>query len=419
MPEALALRSPSRRARSGGHGSSCDLLIELATHEAVASVLAEVGVDTKVLPKLRDRIQEEIEAEPADWHLRLQQRGGRPGPEGDLGQLLAIVRSADCHAYRALQLAGADSGQLRKLLIERVRERGHLRANRRSEPAVHGKASGGTVGPLRMSASRSGAEPTSRRNEEVPRAAGTSRPAPPSPRRSVAEGRSPAESRPLRVPATPAASVAVRPSTPKADPRSGIKQDLRSDAELQAKRETTGKSKQEAELRSLHPAELPPMAGRERELAMLADALLRRTPRPPILVGEHGSGRSLLAMHLARVLSRPVFRLEAPTYDDDEGLLGDDLELIAEAGGVVVFDDLDRVASDGAPPFLPALARAWATGEPRILTVLSHETRARLEVWMPGILDTLDLLLLPPLESGEIHRAVKLASPAILEQHGL
>ncbi|MCA9686876.1 MAG: hypothetical protein KC457_32220, partial [Myxococcales bacterium] len=44
---------------------------------------------------------------------------------------------------------------------------------------------------------------------------------------------------------------------------------------IEAKRETTGKSKQEAELRSLHPAELPPMAGRERELAMLADALLR------------------------------------------------------------------------------------------------------------------------------------------------
>jgi ATP-dependent Clp protease ATP-binding subunit ClpC len=86
---------------------------------------------------------------------------------------------------------------------------------------------------------------------------------------------------------------------------------------------------------------------------------------------------------------------------------------------VVVFDDLDRVASDTPPAVLPALARAWATGAPRILTVLSHEARARLEVWMPGILDTLDVLLLPPLAHGDVHLAVKLGSAAILEQHAI
>ena len=99
------------------------------------------------------------------------------------------------------------------------------------------------------------------------------------------------------------------------------------------------------ELRSIDPSSLTPLVGRERELAMLADALLRKSVRPPLLVGEHGSGRSLLAKHLASVLARPLFCLEAPDYDDEE-MLGEDLELIAEAQGFVVFDDLDRIASD-------------------------------------------------------------------------
>jgi ATP-dependent Clp protease ATP-binding subunit ClpC len=38
---------------------------------------------------------------------------------------------------------------------------------------------------------------------------------------------------------------------------------------------------------------------------------------------------------------------------------------------------------------------------------------------MPGILDTLDVMLLQPLDAGDIHTAVRLASEAILEQHAL
>ena len=160
------------------------------------------------------------------------------------------------------------------------------------------------------------------------------------------------------------------------------------------------------------------MVGRERELAMICDALLRSSRRPPLLVGEHGSGRSLLATHVARAIAQPVFRLEASAYEDDE-LLTEDLQRIAEAEGVAIFDDLDRVASEAPPALLPALIRAWASGSPRMLTVVSHETRARLEAWMPGILDTLDVLMLPSMEAADVHRAVKLASPAILEEHGV
>lgn len=397
MPEGLAVRSSAHRTRTrASTGSSCDLLIDLAAHASVRAVLAEVGVTGERISTLRDRLLAEVEPEPADWQLRLQQRGGRPGPDCDLAQLLAIVRSADCHAYRLLQRAGADMAQLRKLLVERVRERGSERVGRGStepsEPDV-------VTGPLRMSARREQAP--SQRPTASPVRSG-------SPRQSIRAGRATAPE-----PSSPA------PPIPQAKPRAQIELASRpADRPETAPKSRPRERNDPQELRSINPTTLAPMAGRERELAMLADALLRHSPRPPVLVGEHGSGRSLLATHLARMLERPLFRLEAPSYADEESL-ADDLDLIAEAGGMVVFDDLDRIASDTPPLVLPALARAWATGAPRILTVVSHECRARLEAWMPGILDTLDVLLLPPLPGADVHQAVKLGSAAILEQHAI
>lgn len=368
-------------------------------HEAVAALLHEVGVEPQLLPQLRDQLHAEVEPEPADWHLRLQQRGGRPGPDSALAQLLAIVRSADCHAYRMLQLAGTDMGQMRKLLIERVRSREHARVSRRPEPAVR------SANPRMSSSTRPATEDSSprlRRSQIT-----STRPLPPSPRQSAQRGAHPGSPAPsLRAVAPEAQLQAARPR-PASAPERAI--------ELEARPRERREPK---ELRSIAANTLTPLVGRERELAMLADALLRKSVRPPLLVGEHGSGRTLLAKHLARLLDRPLFCLEAPDYDDDESL-ADDLELIAEAKGVVVFDDLDRIASDTPPALLPALAKAWASGSPHMLTILSHEGRARLEAWMPGILDTLDVLLLPPLEGGEIHQAVKLSSETILAEHEL
>jgi ATP-dependent Clp protease ATP-binding subunit ClpC len=435
MPDAPALRTASRRARASRgspHASSAEQLLELAEQPAVAQVLAAVGVRGEALAGLLPEVVEVLEPEPADWHLRLAQRGGPVGPDGDLASLLAIVRSADCHAYRLLQAAGADMAALRKLLIEQVRERGSERANR-----VVGEPTPRRV--VRMSTQRDDAS-TSHSTSVTSEGAGkpssprrstqatTTRPLPGSPRQSLrseargelepsvhasAEARSPARAKPK-----PETRTQLAPRTklePRAKPETRTKPEPR--AKPQAREvEPDATPSVEHELRSIDRRTLPPMAGRERELVMLADALLRRGPRPPLLVGEHGSGRTLLAMHLARVLEAPVFRLEAPTYLDEDQL-ADDLEAIAKARGIVVLDDLDRITSDTPPALLPALARAWASGSPRILTVLGHEGRARLEAWMPGILDTLDVLLLRPLDAAEVHRAVELAAPAILAEH--
>src|SRR5690606_39044687 len=73
-------------------------------------------------------------------------------------------------------------------------------------------------------------------------------------------------------------------------------------------------------LAPLDPAALPPLHGRAGELARLADALLRRSPRPPLLVGAPGSGRTLVAKHLARLLHQPVFYLSAAHYEGEDAL---------------------------------------------------------------------------------------------------
>jgi ATP-dependent Clp protease ATP-binding subunit ClpC len=343
MSEGLAVRSP-RRVRAGPT-SSGELLIDLASCAAVGSVLAELGLTSKQLPALRDAVRDESEPEPADWHLRLQQRGGRAGPDGELSQLLAIVRSADCHAYRMLQRAGADMGLLRKLLIERVRERGHERISQRPEPTTRP-----VVGPLRMSMggaapAPAASEPTPSARRSVPASSTRPLPASPSPRQSSQRG------------PVPRGEAAKRPApAPEVDAQPQARRELQGERSLQPRGEPRAR-KEPKELRAIDPAALAPMIGRERELATLADALLRKSVRPPILVGEHGSGRSLLAVHVAKLLDRPLFRLEAPDYEDEDSL-ADDLELIAEAKGVVVFDDLDRVSSDTPPALLPALARA-------------------------------------------------------------
>lgn len=441
MPDAPALRTASRRARASRgspHASSAEQLLELAEQPAVAQVLAAVGMRGEVLASLLPEVVAALEPEPADWHLRLAQRGGPVGPDGDLASLLAIVRSADCHAYRLLLAAGADMAALRKLLIEQVRERGSERANRVvGEPTPRRvvrmstqREDASTSSPAIVTSEGAGKPSSPRRSTQTM----TTRPLPGSPRQSLRSearrevepsGRASAEARsPARTKLAPETRTQLEPRTkpePRTQPETRTKSETRTKPEPRAKPqarevEPDATPSVEHELRSIDRRTLPPMAGRERELAMLADALLRRGPRPPLLVGEHGSGRTLLAIHLARVLEAPVFRLEAPTYVDEDQL-ADDLEAIGKARGIVVLDDLDRIGSDTPPALLPALARAWASGSPRILTVLGHEGRARLEAWMPGILDTLDVLLLRPLEATEVHRAVELAAPAILAEH--
>jgi ATP-dependent Clp protease ATP-binding subunit ClpC len=164
--------------------------------------------------------------------------------------------------------------------------------------------------------------------------------------------------------------------------------------------------------------DLPPLHGREAALARLADAVLRRSPRPPLLVGPHGSGRTLIASHLARILGSPVFLLGAATYVDEDGLRSD-LLAVAKQRGVAILDDLDQVGSDTPPVFLPALVKIWSSGHPPVLTIVSPEGRARLEAWLPGLASTFDVLELPVLEGDELRAAVAAAAPAILAQHGL
>jgi ATP-dependent Clp protease ATP-binding subunit ClpC len=108
----------------------------------------------------------------------------------------------------------------------------------------------------------------------------------------------------------------------------------------------------------------------------------------------------------------------ANDYEEDEELR-EDLAAVHAAGGAAILDDLDRLVTEVPPPFLNALANAWSSGDPNLLTIASHETRTRLETWMPGLRDSLDPLVLEPLDSTTAHAAFKAGVGRVLERHGI
>jgi ATP-dependent Clp protease ATP-binding subunit ClpC len=162
-------------------------------------------------------------------------------------------------------------------------------------------------------------------------------------------------------------------------------------------------------------AELPPLFGRTRELARLADAVGRQRPRAPLLIGPVGSGRTSLVQQLAAVLDRPVVPLDATQYADDDALRTD-LEAVAERGGIALLDDLDRVGGDAPPPCFTALVSGWASGTPPIVGVVTPEGRARLEAWAPALVALLDPIELDPLPEPDMHEAVRHAMARLLAQ---
>ncbi len=383
---------PSRRRapQSRGHHCSCELLIELCTHETVRRLLSEYGVGDKELAHHHAELHGEVSSEPADWRLRLVQRGGSRN-RGELDQLLAIVRTAESHAYQLLERVGIAGAHLRKRVIEQMRVLGPttlqspnarpMRQSVRSEPSHRSEASTSTS---------TAAQP--RRRSQPVLGGGQGR------RRQHSEPNNPQDPRSEQIEPDDRAPVESRP----ADNDESV---------------ATEKQRRPA-IQAIDPAELQPLHGHEALLARLADSLLRRSPRPPLLLGARGSGRSLVASHLARVLDRPVFHLSAPSYTTEVELRRD-LSIVAKNSGVAILDDLDRLLADAPPEFLGVLSQIWTSGRPPVLTILSHEGRGRLASWLPGLGATLDVIDMPTLEGDDLRAAVKIAAPAIIEEHGV
>ncbi|PCC67414.1 ATP-dependent Clp protease ATP-binding subunit ClpC [Nannocystis exedens] len=508
-PPEPGVRTSSRRTSPAGPraGCSCELLLSLCAAESVQGVLAAHGLDVARLRALVDELHAEVETEPADWRLRITQRGGRAA-DPDLDLLLALVRSADSHAYQLLERAGAACGALRKLLIDRLRAleaaalngtgpvrhvssamAGETATPRR--PVVQRMSTARGERPLRRSlADGRPTEPAVRtpnaRADDAPRPTrGGARPWPEDqprvrleparptdvrtwpedhPARLRLDAARPAgddararpadrtwpEDQPARARTWPEDQPARARTWPEDQPDArGALRPTREQPRLLARPEPrpgraaalsprTGTSPQAAtavepeprpapapqpearnhRLVPIDPSALPPLHGREGELARLADAVLRRSPRPPLLVGPAGSGRTLVAKHLAGLLHQPVFYLSATRYEDEDGLRAD-LAAVAKQGGVAILDDLDRLGGDGPPALLGALAKAWSSGQPPIVAVASPEGQARLGAWAPGLTAALDLVTLAPLEGDDLRAAVAAGAPAVLAQHGL
>ncbi|MCX4245643.1 AAA family ATPase [Paraliomyxa miuraensis] len=405
MPRTRRARTSGGTASGAAPRCSCDLLLQLAQRSPCREVLAGAHLEPAGLAAAQAALHADLAAEPADWHLRLAQRGAS---SSDLERLLAIVRSAESHGYQLIERLGVCSASLRRTIIERLREQ---------SAAGRGTIAAGP--PRRASRMRAPGDPV-RANRawrgRRERAGSTEEPSPIEPELEAElepehASAGPSQPSPARETDRPPVSRERRPSTRETrEPRSSPADQPRAPRPSTSAEGTT--------LRSIDPRALPPLHGRDAIVAQLADALLRRAPRPPVLVGPPGSGRSLVARHLARVLEAPVFVLDATDYDDDQ-LLGLHLEAVAREGGVAVLDDLDRVPSDVIPPFFVALARAWSRRQPPVLTVASPESLARLGLWLPGGTEGLDRIGLPPLPRSELADAVTTAAPAVLQAHGL
>jgi ATP-dependent Clp protease ATP-binding subunit ClpC len=500
------LRAAGRRAPAPAASArcSCELLLSLCDGAEVQACLAGFAVGVADLRRGIAELHAETEAEPADWRVRIGQRSAARKGAGELELLLAIVRSADCHAYQLLERAGVRCGALRKRLIDQLREaenlaahavapraphrgrqsqlanprppaarearvlpiRGDARASearasgdpgRRGAPGLEDSSSRHRPGsddlPTRQprddssSRHRPGSDDVPTRQHRAPDESSsrhrllsdeTPRRHRPGPEDSSARLGAPVleDSRRERPPATRPRLLAQRPEIAEPErphPRVLVYHDhddcepRRDDLEApgaHARPEPAVDPGPRPELRPqprlepIDPRDLPPLHGREATLARLADAVLRRSPRPPLLVGPHGCGRTLVASHLARILGVPVFLLSAASHADEDTLRAD-LAVVARQRGVAILDDLDQVGSDAPPIFLPALVKIWSSGQPPILTIVSPEGRARLETWLPGLSSTFDVLELPVLEGDELRAAVAAAAPAVLAQHGL
>ncbi|HEY0136360.1 MAG TPA: AAA family ATPase, partial [Nannocystis sp.] len=475
---------------------SCELLLSLCDGAEVQACLSTFAVAVADLRRGIAELHAETEAEPADWRVRIGQRSAARKGAGELELLLAIVRSADCHAYQLLERAGVRCGALRKRLIDQLREAENLAAHAVAPRAPHRGRQSQLAnqrppatrearvlpirGDTRASDTRTTSEPGRRgsgledsstrhrlaaddlptrqsRDDSATRhrlAAddlptrqhrGASEDSSPrhrlldeGPRRHrLAEDSSTRLSAPVpedsRRPPAPRPRLLAPPAEPeRARPRVLVYHDepepyreepdtsahARPDPQPAADPGPRPELRPGPRLEPIDPRDLPPLHGREATLARLADAVLRRSPRPPLLVGPHGCGRTLVASHLARILGVPVFLLSAASHADEDTLRAD-LAVVARQRGVAILDDLDQVGSDAPPIFLPALVKIWSSGQPPILTIVSPEGRARLETWLPGLSSTFDVLELPVLEGDELRAAVAAAAPAVLAQHGL
>ncbi len=470
------LRAAGRRAPTpaGGARCSCELLLSLCEGAEVQGCLAAFAVGVTELRRGVAALHAETESEPADWRVRIGQRSAARKGAGELEMLLAIVRSADCHAYQLLERSGVRCGPLRKRLIDQLREAENLAAHgaaprqphhvRQSQLpaapaprqarvlAIHGDAP-----VLEDSSPRQHPINGPRRVRDAPVPEDSS-PRLPAPRR-LRDAPALEDSSPRRLRDAPALEdssprllgpedsglrrrndrprlLAPTPSRDHGEPDRPRPRVLVCRDESEAPREDLAPTTREPQperapdpatrlelrpgprLEPIDPRELAPLHGREATLARLADAVLRRSPRPPLLVGPHGCGRTLIASHLARILGVPVFLLSAASHADEDTLRAD-LAVVARQRGVAILDDLDQVGSDAPPIFLPALVKIWSSGQPPILTIVSPEGRARLEAWLPGLSSTFDVLELPVLEGEALRAAVDAAAPAVLAQHGL
>ncbi len=358
MAQATSLRRRRPHAeRPDGAGCSCDLLAAVLERPEAAGYLRARGIEPAEIAAARGRLHGRLAPEPRDWRVRLSSR--RPAASDlslppALADLLAILRSPESHGCQLLTRMGLPVAALR---------RGILVDARRVAAGPGRGADDAPEPPLHT-------EPD---GIEDAAPGGTRRP------HEAGDG------------SAPAPDEAAGPERPAAA---------------------------DDGLRQVVPDALPPLHGRDAVLERLADAVGRARPRPVLLEGPQGAGRTLVAEHLARMVEVPVFVRSATDYDDEDDVAAD-VDAVAGRGGVLVVDDLDRAVGEAPPAWLPGLVRTFGRTDLPVVVVAAPEVRTRLAAWLPGIRDDLDVVPVPELRDADARAAVDVGGRAILEAHGL
>ncbi len=357
-PRAHGLRAPA---------CSCEVVVGLAADPSVRRALTQFGARLDELERARAEIHASVATEPSDWRQRGTTRDNSP-----LAQLLAIVRSADCHGYRVLEAMGVRCPELRRSLALGPRATtSSFAAPRRARPSLRERSPRSIAGPPTPERVRDG-QPTllerpARSANRLDRDGDRSEP-----------GDEPtAAARPRRQVDAPVAWAAVMASNPS------------------------------------------PLRGRDRELGELRDALARMRGRPVALVGPPGCGRAAIACHLRGRAGEPARMASALALPDDEAQLREDLAALAKTDQLLVLRDVDAALGEAPPAWIPLLVAAWLRGEPRMVWLATQESIARLFAGWPALRDAVDPVVVAPLGAAATAEVLGSVGAELLAAHGV
>jgi len=168
--------------------------------------------------------------------------------------------------------------------------------------------------------------------------------------------------------------------------------------------------------------------GRDDVVLQILDAIDRKSPRPVLLVGAEGSGRTSVGAALAGALDARGLKVvrvdsEVAAAQSRNAAITEMLRL-AQGKGVVMIDDIEIALGLGYPGgfngnLLDSLRASMADASSHLLAVVATSYLARLQGTDRELVDEFELVELPPLPVDTLHAVVQTRAVDIATFHGV